>query len=519
LTLLSCQDTIPQRSTITAGSNVEDKFKCSANQTLTEISNDSTSSGPIEFTDPSTGKNYYCKTNPVTRPDGAVFWKSDFCICKDGSPISYGNCQSFCSGRSTKGAETLFANFRVGDEISLGALGNVEQWCNRPIDGDTENPTCKIEAKDDSGTLQTFNVTATKNSNSLTADLQNLLFDKTYVLTLVQSSGKRSDSIQMIKFSTDISLGILGTLKNGPISQYSCLARDYSTVDSDLFYEKAYRLHFYFTPRLPPKPISADIINLVCHDFLNPLYGRADDELYPRMELIPGIFNLWDVTDPRFYDNNGNKELDINEAIIAKTKHYGGSIPAGTKFFSEFKADNSDKYLNPNQKTYVPPVLGHFMAPWIDQTTFKSYCLNSTHYKSSNPLFRAIGDFVGVDTEGIYIGFKSAESTLDAQGNLVSGSEDMLFIRETDLKAVWFYLRNGVPTLPTDENVNNVAVYFYYPLNKSSPFVKSSTQRIYRVMGQNDISSSNNSSDPTTPSGAPTSYPPHDRKIGCIPKF
>ena len=523
LLLVSCQDTIPQRSTITSGASTGNTLSCSSNQELTEITSGTDTTGKTVLTDPDTGKTYYCKDKAFTRPDNAVYWKSDFCICKDGKPISYGNCSSFCAGKSTNGAETLFANFSVTEAISLSSLGNVEQWCNKPIAGDTENPTCKIEAKDDSGNVVSFNVTANKNSNSLKADVQNLSFDKTYVLTLVQSSGVKSDSIQVIKFSTDVTLPVLGPLKNAPVSQYTCLARDYTTQDADLFYETAYRLHFYFIPRLPPKPIPASITNLVCHDFMNTLYGRADDELYPRMELIPGIFNLWDLTDPRFYDNNGNKELDINEAIISRTKNYGATLPAGSKFFTEFRTENSDKYLVTQGSTYTAPLLGYYMAPWIDQQTYKSYCLNSTHYKSSNALFKALGDFIGVDTEGLYLGFKSAETTVDANGNLTAGSEDMIFIRETDLKAVWFYLKNGVPTVPTDDNVANVAVYFYYPLNKTSPYVKSSTQRIYRVMGQNDMqsnnSTSNNSSSGSTSSGATTSYPPHDRKIGCIPKF
>jgi hypothetical protein len=114
------------------------------------------------------------------------------------------------------------------------------------------------------------------------------------------------------------------------------------------------------------------------------------------------------------------------------------------------------------------------------------------------------------------MGFKSAETVKDADGNLKPGAEDMIYIRETDLKKVWFYLKSNVPTLPTDDNVANVAIYFYYPLNFTSPYVKSSTQRIYRVVGPKDLGQPNSGS---TSGGTSTSYPPHDRKIGCIPKF
>jgi hypothetical protein len=169
------------------------------------------------------------------------------------------------------------------------------------------------------------------------------------------------------------------------------------------------------------------------------------------------------------------------------------------------------------------------MIPWIDQSTFKSHCLNSTHYNSSNALYKAMRDIIGVDTEGLYIGEKSPEAVTDSNGNVVTGYPDYILVRETDLKQVWFYLKNGVPTVPTDDMVANVAVYFYYPLNKVSPFVKTSTQRVFRVRGSKEIfTGTNNNSNSGTgslngnssnSSGSVSTYPTHDRKIGCIPKF
>jgi hypothetical protein len=149
------------------------------------------------------------------------------------------------------------------------------------------------------------------------------------------------------------------------------------------------------------------------------------------------------------------------------------------------------------------------MAPWIDSATFKSYCLTSTHYNGTNPLFKAFRDIIGVDTEGLYVGEKAAETVTTPTG-VTSGLKDWILIRETDVKAVWFYLNNGVLTAPTDNNVKDVSVYFYYPLNKASPFVKTSTQRMYKVKWAYELNGA---------STIPTSLPPHDRKIGCIPKF
>lgn len=512
--LVSCQDTIPRRSTITPGSSAQDPITCPEGQELVEEE----VNGETEST---------CQDKPAERPNNAVFWKPDFCACKDGKPVSYGNCSSFCSSKNTNGAEILYANFTVSEAISLGGLGNVYAWCKVNLPGDTANPECELQAKDENNNVITLDVTVPVNTNSITADIKDKLsYDKTYVLTLVEkTSGAKSNSVQIIKFSSDTNISILGPLKNVPVSQYSCMVRELSEDNlGDIYFDYAYRLHYYFIPRLPPAPIPGGNASMICHDIFNPLYGKVDQETYPRFERLPGIFNLWDTTDPRFYDNNGNGQLDVNEVIVQKTRNFGGTVPTGAEFFKTFQWQTGpifeEQGTGTNQQT--ASTLGYFMAPWIDQTTYLSYCLNSSHYNSNNPLFKAMRDIIGVDTEGLYVGVKAPETVTDAQGNITTGFQDLILIRETDLKAVWFYLKSGVPTAPTDTSVVNEAVYFYYPLNKTSPYVRTSTQRIYRVYSAqelNAMSSGGPSSGGSTPTGGSTSYPPHDRKIGCVPKF
>ncbi len=505
--LFSCQDTIPQRSTIAPGSTVNTTPTCPEGQELVTENQDGT-------------LNQYCKDKAITRPDGAVFWKTDFCACKDGKPVTFGNCSSFCSDKNTSGAERLYANFRVTEAISLGGFGNIGGWCKAVLPGDTQNPECELQAKDDKGNILRLSVTIPTGTNSITANIQDLGFDKTYVLTLVErTSGVKSDSIQIIKYSPNTNIALLGPLKNVPISQYSCLIREYSEDEiGDIFYDYAYRQHFYFIPRLPPRPIPAGQSLYICHDIFNPAYGTIDQELFPRFEQLAGVFNLWDNTDPRFYDNNGNGTIDVNEIIVQKTKLFGGSIPSSTNFFQIFSWFDAPEIIDENNKPgdYKAKELGYFMAPWIDQTTFRSYCLNSSHYNSTNPLFQAMRDVIGVDTEGLYIGEKSPEAVTKNDGSTGTGSPDYIMIREEDLKAVWFYLKDGVPTTPTDITVANNAIFFYYPINKASPYVRTSTQRIYRIRSASEL---NKMPKDTTPGGPLPSYPPHDKKIGCIPKF
>lgn len=494
--LVSCQDTIPSRG-------------------LIEDSAIGTTTGGT------TGGKTIDK-----RPDNAVTFKTNFCGCKDGAVITYGNnCGPTCASKVTNGAEILYVNFNVTEDISLNQnLQNINGWCNvnLPDDAVDENPRCVLKAKDDNNTELSLEVTALSVPNTMSIDIGTLSENKAYVLTLVENSSMaKSDSIQIIKYSADIPLSTLGPLKNAPISQYSCITRPASVDNStgEIYYDAAFRVHYYFLPRLPPDPIPAGSA-IVCHDWMNALYGPIDDILYPRLEQIAGVFNLWDTTDPRFYDNNGNSYLDVNDIIIQKAKNFGAStINPATRFFEQFPTMTSSAASNNAGANTAPASMGWYMSPWIDQQNFRSYCLNSSHYNSDNPLFKAMRDVVGVNMEGIYVGVKSAESVTDRDGNIVTAPSDFILIRETDLKSVWFYLNNNVPTVPTDANVASKAVFFYYPLNPAAPFVRSSTQKLYQVKGAAELNNSTVGSGGNNSSGINTNYPPHDRKIGCIPKF
>lgn len=505
--LASCQDTIPQRSTISPDSG---------------LSTDSQTCPDGQIKQTNADGSFSCVAQPLARPDRAIKFKSDFCGCKDGKAVTFGNCSSYCSSKNTNGAGIFYANFNVTEAISLNSsLVNVKGWCNTPLEDEETNPKCVVKAKDEDNNEITLDVEVS--TNSISANIDRLSEDKTYVLTLVEtSSGSKSDSIQIIKYSADIPIATLGPLKNAPITQYTCLQRPpiFDEESGDTFFDIAFRVHFYFLPRVPPQPIQAGS-SMVCHDYMNPLYGAIDDILFPRLEEIPGIFNLWDNTDPRFYDNNGNGNDDVNDLILQKARYFGANnIPASTKFFVKFSAMTTvEENSEAGGTNSTAQSMGYYMFPWIDQSTFRSYCLNSSHYNSTNPLFKAMRDIVGVDMEGLYVGAKAPETVFDRTNTPIPAPADYILIRETDLKSVWFYMKNGVPTVPTDAVVSSVPVFFYYPLNKTSPFVKSSTQRIYQVKGANEITSQTLEAGAATSSGISSNYPPHDRKIGCIPKF
>ncbi len=505
---VSCQDTLPKRSTITSGDFVEDPTACEDGFTYNETTK-------------------ICVADPVSRPTGVVTFDEDnnLCVCKDRKVYSYGSCSSFCANKGTAGQPILYASFNVGPEILLNtAFNDLKGWCNNVLEGSTSQAGCVLKAKDAEGNIKEAQVILS--GNTLTANLSALEEDKTYQLQLVEtSSGSTSNTTQIIRYSVDVASASLGVLKPAPISQYACVIKSLTSERingvTNVFSDFAYKVHFYFLPSNPPEPISATSPNIICHDPIS--NSEADDIEFERLDLKAGPnspFTLWDKTDPRFFDNNNNTFNDVNDIIIQKTKNFGSTIGASTNFFTTFTWPGSPVSSTTAGDTTANRPLGYYMQPWIDSNTFLSYCLNSTHYNSSNALFRAMGDVLQVDTEGLYVGVKAAES-VNVDGTTYTGVKDYLLVRESDLKRVWFYKNGSTPTAPSDANVRNVAVYFYYPFNFASPYIKSSGQRVFQVKGAEELSNTatNTSNTGTTSSGTNLQYPPHDRKIGCVPKI
>lgn len=251
-----------------------------------------------------------------------------------------------------------------------------------------------------------------------------------------------------------------------PIMQYECIINKFQPVVA------------YFHPRMPPSPIpySNDPL-VVCHDAST--YGQRDDILFPRLNQKAASFKLWDQTNVLFYDNDGDGVIDVNNYITREARYLGQNIPTTTVWF--------DKLLSKGQ------TLGYIMPPFIDQTTFRSYCLSSPHYNGINPLFLVLGKVLGSDTEGLYLGERTR------------GDRDFVFISESVLKKSWFHITNNVPTIPNDRTVSSQKVFVIYEGD------------VFQIKGLNEIGDgrrvlANNYN------GYPTNYPTHDRKIGCVPK-
>jgi hypothetical protein len=146
------------------------------------------------------------------------------------------------------------------------------------------------------------------------------------------------------------------------------------------------------------------------------------------------------------------------------------------------------------------------MTPWIDQTTFRAYCPKQAHYFSSNQLFAAMRDIIGVDTEGLYVAKQE-------------GAIDYILVRESLLKQIWFYIENGQHIEPNNNTIVGKQIQFYWPADVNSPFVRKSHQQLFTIKSANELSTGTASTSQQSSNGSPMSYPPHDKRLGCIPSL
>lgn len=459
----------------------------------------------------------------LIRPDGAINFNinNNFCACQDGVSVLLNNCDSFCEDKNTNGEERLYFSFSVSDEITLNdQLQTVGGWCNNPY-GESLVPNCTLEIRSEDGLESPITFDSASNTNSFTANISTLSYNKTYLITLIENeTGASSDTTQIRKVS-DNSSPTVSPLEITPIIQYSCIQRS-TAIDEDTgdyYYESAMRFHFLFTEKTRPDPIPSTVATLFCHDINT--YGTRDDSIYPRLEETPGTFSLWNLFDARFYDLDANGVNDIDEIIEQKVEEQGVSLSTTPELFVEFPAISISFDDEDSGNSNTGESLGFFMVPFRDENNL-SFCPNSTHYYSSNAIFVALRDIIGTDTEAIYIAKRDPE-TITENGQEVQAQDDNIIVRETDIKKVWFYFNNGVPTEPTNDNtLRNKKIYFYYPYDFNNPYIKKSTQRTYSIISASDASTQTGetglNSGTSSSSGSRTEYPAHDNRIGCVPK-
>lgn len=453
---------------------------------------------------------------PPTRPDGAVFLQPGHCGCKEGEPITLGNCIGFCADKN-HAEEILYIDVQVGEEIETSGLIDLAGWCTLPIEylnPETEEievigsqANCQAIVKDENGETGAITMDQPSvGSKRVKINIAGLDYDKTYRLQISEvQSGAKSDTIQVRKVSTRVSDPVGGPLAQMPVNQYACLNRSTTQDDNNgqLFFETARRSHFYFVEETRPEPLPEAFANIVCHDFIT--YGTTPIN-NPLIEETPGHFNVWSKWDPRFFNQSGaaDNDMEIHRILRQKIEDQGFTLNENPKVFFPLEYLNGPSIEGETGSGQMQ--LGYYMLPFVDDSTFKAYCPKQEHYNSNNPLFVSMRETVGVDTEGLYI----------AKQNNVC---DFILITESTLKQIWFYIENGQHIEPNSNTITGKQIQFYWPADPASPFVKKSHQRVFTVKRPNELtcSGTTNVGDSSNQNSS-GSFPPHDKRIGCVPR-
>lgn len=463
----------------------------------------------------------------------AVFIQRNFCSCLAGKADILNDCAAFCSGKNDA-SPTLYLYTKLGADIELNdKLKNLRGWCTNQISDSTTTtgggaPQCNLMYDDGFGAKKIpLPAEAISASNSIKLDIKDLKINQTYVVYIQElTSGAKSDAIHIRRINPpSAEVPNLGPLKITPISQFVCMYRGI-TPQTPPLYDQAFKHHFYYVDQNLPPSLPAGNPYVFCHDQIQ--YGEIDQPIFPRLELQPNFFKMWNETDSRFidlmsYDATGkvvstpNQQPDINDEIKEKLRQAG--ISSGANYFVYFEWLAYPGISN-------PPRLGYLMTPFIDPITYHATCPTQADYNSNSTLMRILKDTVGVDTEGIYIAQKEAECYTTRAGELKPALDDYMLIREGLLKKIWWYIKNGVRTEPTESVFNsNTSISFYWPPDESSPYVQKSTQKLYTIRYTDELGTPNTICGSPAPANAPNSTPPtprttlraSDKRIGCIP--
>ena len=476
-----------------------------------------------------------CITEPevIARPSDSVFIDDDFCICQDQQVVSVTSgpdCAATCLEKDDT-VPTIYGSVTVGALISGDStLENLFGFCNNAIDNGAENPpSCSLVATDIDGRTYTTDLKTYSGTNLFEANLQatGVSIGETYKFhieetgTGVENAQSDYEQFNLVEPSDDDDYE--GNLKIKLISQYTCMIRATATSSSydadQAIYLDTVRKHFYMPIDYPTPYLAPGVYDTVfCHDYIK--VGQTDDAAqYSRLELIPGHFSLWDINDVRFIEDGDNRTVDF---LIKQRMVDMGANVEGTK-----------SYFAPLQTCVAPNVSvedggfpeacdsedtgliesGLAMIPFFTDNSGNAICPGEAEYNSSTVEFRAIGEIVGVPTEGLYFA-KGPREVIDLGDGTKQEVKpaDIMFIRETQLKKIWFHLTSdGVHYKPTDDTVSQ-PTYFYWPADEDAPYTqKRGYQKLYQVMHSTELTSSGYTS------SIPTTIKPLDRKMACVP--
>ena len=446
------------------------------------------------------------------RPTNQIDIKTDFCSCINGKSDLISDCAAICATKPVTPAPILYLNTIMGTDIALNTkLGNLYNWCTVQLDSTAGTPQCTLTVTDGSSTINNIPVEIQPGSNSLTANIQSLALDRTYIVKIVESkSGSNAQSKEFqIRRTTQPSLDttLLGALKVAPISQYTCMGfgMTQNAVTGQITRNNFARTFYYFAANETPPPMpptgGTNQSQVVCHD--EQLHPGNDNAEYPRLELIPQLFAMWDKADPRFI-NADSTGLVINKTLT-------------TRMLSEYnivvQIDIFKLISYPNRPTTsatssasIP--LGIMMVPFSDKSGI-AFCPTQANFSNgTDPLFNLLREYMD-DTEGLFLAEKEAETIQD--GTSFKTVYGTMFVTETILKNYAFYIENGIKIKATPSTMNTKTIYYYWPTSPTMDPMIAGNRKLFTVRAPNTLFGN-------VPAGLPTNAVATDKRIGCVPK-
>jgi hypothetical protein len=265
--------------------------------------------------------------------------------------------------------------------------------------------------------------------------------------------------------------------------------------------DTAIRTFYYFAANETPPPmppLKAGIpATVVCHDqILNP---GSDSVLYPRFQLIPQHFTMWDKADQRFATVAG--KMNINKIIETRLVNEFG-INEPQNLFQLLKWFNRPT-VNTTTTTFP---MGFIMASIPDPISLKSSCPTRQDFlTSTEPRIRILRDYID-STEALYVAEKEPETGVS--GNIVFPS---MFITESVIKKYGFYIENGLKIRADQAALESKTIHYYWPVNTSmDPLQAGGDRKLFTVKYPNMLGGQEGGgvlpADPTT-----------DKRLGCVP--
>ena len=456
------------------------------------------------------------------RPENSIFVNTNYCSCLNRKPDIENNCDSFCRMASeTDFGPTLYGSVNLSEKlINDQEYGTLDRWCNNEIPG-TKGFTPKCVLRVDNGnSKEDLDISIGPNSNHFMVNLNVLKMNVTYVAKIVETgsgtNNASSDEFQIKRVSPQSSAIFTGPLTITPIDQYVCITKtgEFDPNTRSNYFNLTATNHYYYKKR-NGAPIGPSDDFLYCYD--RNQFGPTDKISFPRLDLVSRTFYLWDQFDARFSDTNGDGIMDINNLIDTEMLNRYG-LQVSTNYFVPFKWPTSPliSFDGRNGQEDQIPTLGYFMKVFLDPNTGLGKCPTQEDYFGTDTTYEPLRGIVGLDTEAIYIGVRKKETLTNPDASKTEFPLDIIFIRESKLKRIWFYFENGLIVKPDEIALSQKMVHFFYPPSPdyTDPFVQKSYQSLYTLI---DRDSFNSYAPNIAYYLADEGLPPHDKKFGCVP--